>query len=394
MSAVIEARCPRVAMVAGEASGDLLGSHLIGALRERIGDVDFFGIGGPKMMTHGFNALYPMERLAVRGYVEVLRHFWGIARIRRDLRRQLLARPPDLFIGIDAPEFNLGLERALKARGVPTVHYVSPQIWAWRGRRIRSIDKAVSHLLVLFPFEQKIYQDAGIKCTFVGHPLADILPDEPDRASAREHLKLPRHATVIALLPGSRQSELKYLGDLFAQTAALITSKRPDIRFLAPMVTSETHDLFSAALQRLLPDQTPSVRILHGHAHLAMTAADVVLVASGTATLEAALLKRPMVITYRVSEISFWIFRLQMYLPYVGLPNVLAGRHLVPELLQHDATPANLARALLNILDEPLVGATLQQHFTVLHRTLRQNNAEKAALAVLPYLEHRGFGAV
>ena len=373
----------RIAMVAGEASGDLLASQLMEALRRRLPDAVFFGIGGPRMLGLGFDAWHPLEKLAVRGYVEVLRHYREIVGIRRDLRRRLLADPPDVFIGVDAPDFNLGLEKALKRRGIATIHYVSPSIWAWRGGRIHKIGAAVSRVLALFPFEPALYEKHGIPVSYVGHPLADLLPVEDGRKEARELLGLSLQDEVFALLPGSRQSELQYMADTFVETARLIHRQVPAAVFLVPLATRETRELFAGALQRCQAQQLP-IRLLFGHAHQAMMAADLVLVASGTATLEAALLKRPMVIVYKMAPLSWTLMQwIGGYLPYCGLPNVLAGRFVVPEFIQDDATPENIAQALLNLYADRSVRAALQAGFRALHLQLRQNAAEKAAVAVI-----------
>ncbi|WP_305075143.1 lipid-A-disaccharide synthase [Propionivibrio sp.] len=378
-------RAVRIAMVAGEASGDQLASHLIRALRARLPNAEFFGIGGPKMEGQGFRAWYPLEKLSVMGYVEVLRRYREISGIRKDLKRRLLADPPDVFIGIDAPDFNLWLEKALKQRGVPAIHYVSPSIWAWRGKRIHKIGASVSRILALFPFEPALYEKEGIPVTYVGHPLADMLPVDDVRSAARELLGLSPQLPVFALLPGSRQSELEYMADTFIETAKLIHEKQPGALFLVPMATRETRLLFEAALYRCNARELP-VRMLFGHAHEAMAAADVVLVASGTATLEAALLKRPMVIAYKMASLSHRLMRRMGYLPYVGLPNILAGRFVVPEFIQDDATPENLAQALLNFLGDKATCARIGEVFRDIHLQLRQNTAEKAASAVLDCL--------
>jgi lipid-A-disaccharide synthase len=378
-------RAARIAMAAGEASGDLLAGHLIGALRGRLPNARFFGIGGPKMIGQGFDAWYPLESLAVRGYVEVLRHYRKISGIRRDFRHRLRADPPDVFIGVDAPDFNLALERVLKRQGVPTIHYVGPSIWAWRGRRIHSIGKSVSRILVLFPFEPGLYEKENIPVTYVGHPLADLLPLEDVRGPMRELLDIPPRQPVFALLPGSRQSELEYLADTFIATARLIHQSLPEALFLAPMATRETRLLFETALYRREAGDLP-IRLLFGHAHEAMAASDAVLAASGTATLEAALLKRPMVIAYKMAPWSYRLMRHMGYLPYVGLPNILAGRFVVPEFIQDQATPENLARALLSFLSDPESCARIGDTFREIHLRLRQNAAEKAAEAVLASL--------
>jgi lipid-A-disaccharide synthase len=379
------ARTVRIAMVAGEASGDLLGSHLIGALRARLPDASFYGIGGPKMIGQGFDAWFPQEPLAVRGYVEVLKRYREISGIRRRLKRRLLADAPDIFIGIDAPDFNLALERALKRRGVPTIHYVGPSIWAWRGKRIRAIGKSVSRLLVLFPFEPALYEKENIPVTYVGHPLADLLPIEDVGGKARELLGIPRQMPVLALLPGSRQSELEYMADTFIETAKQIYERTPDVLFLVPLTTRETRLSFESALYRLDARELP-VRLLFGHAHEAMAASDAVLVASGTATLEAALLKRPMVIVYKMAPLTYRLMHRMGYLPYVGLPNILAGRFVVPEFLQDDATPEKLAEALLGFLADKEGSARIGEAFREIHLQLKQDTAKKAAEAVLAVL--------
>ncbi len=375
-----------IAIVAGEASGDLLGSHLMAAIKQAAPNVRFVGIGGPKMQGVGMEVLFPMEKLAVNGYVEVLLHLRELLGIRRKLRNRFIAEPPDLFIGVDAPDFNFGLEMALKKHGIPTVHYVSPSIWAWRGERIHQIKRAVSHILTLFPFEEPLYQKAGVPVTYVGHPLADMLPEQPKRAEMREQMRiLPRTAKVFAFLPGSRQSEVRRLAKTYIETAKLILQKLPEAQFLVPLATRETRTIFEEVQWRMEAQQLP-ITLLFGHAHDAMIAADGVLVASGTATLEAALLKCPMVITYKMSSLTYWIAKRKQYLPYVGLPNILAGKFVVPEILQDDATPENLAQALLNLVNNKHAVADLERTFGAMHQTLRQDTAQKAAAAILPYL--------
>ena len=375
-----------IAIVAGEASGDLLGSLLMEAIQQAVPNVRFIGIGGPKMQAVGMEVLFPMEKLAVNGYIEVLRHYRELVGIRRSLRNRFIAEPPDMFIGIDAPDFNLDLEMALKQRGIPAVHYVSPSIWAWRGERIHKIKQAVSHILALFPFEAPLYQQADVPVTYVGHPLADMLPEQPKRDEMREQMRiLPRNAKVFALLPGSRQGEVRRLAKTYVETAKLILQKLPEAQFLVPLASRETRTIFENEIWRQEAQQLP-ITLLFGHAHDAMIAADGVLVASGTATLEAALLKRPMVITYKLSPLTYWIAKRKQYLPYVGLPNILAGKFVVPEILQDDATPENLAQALLNLVNNKHAVAALEETFTKMHQTLRQDTAQKAAAAILPYL--------
>jgi lipid-A-disaccharide synthase len=349
--------------------------------------VRFIGIGGHKMQAAGMQILYPMEKLSVMGYVEVLRHYREIAGIRRELRKQLLANPPDLFIGIDAPDFNFDLELALKQHGIPTVHYVSPSIWAWRGERIHKIKRAVSHMLALFPFEVPLYEKAGVPASYVGHPLADILPEKPNRVLMREQMRIqPPHVKVFAMLPGSRKSEVRQLARTYIQTAKLILQTIPDAQFLVPLASRETRNIFEEAIWQEDAHDLP-ITLLFGHAHDAMIVADGVLVASGTATLEAALLKRPMVITYKLSALSYWLAKGKQYLPYVGLPNILSGKFVVPELLQSDATPENLAQALLNLVGNKQAVSELEQRFGNMHLMLKQGAARRAAEAVLPFLQ-------
>jgi lipid-A-disaccharide synthase len=374
-----------IGIVAGEASGDLLGSHLMAALKEVRPELQFIGIGGPKMQSVGMEILFPMEKLAVRGYVEVLRHYFEIVGIRRKLRAYFRANPPDIFIGIDAPDFNLGLELALKQQGIPTIHYVSPSIWAWRGERIHKIKRAVTRILALFPHEPELYRQVGVPVDYVGHPLADMLPEQPKRAEMRETMRIPQHAKVFAFLPGSRQGEVKYLANTFIETAKLILQQLPDARFLVPLVSRETRGIFEQALYDCDAQELP-ITLLFGHAQDAMIAADGVLVASGTATLEAALVKRPMVITYRMPALSWWLMKRKSYQPYYGLPNILCERFVVPELFQEDATAENLTQALLNLINNLEAVMQIEVIFITLHRTLRQNTAQKAAAAILPYL--------
>lgn len=374
-----------IGVVAGEPSGDLLGSRLITALRERMPRARFTGIGGPRMQAAGMEVLYPLEKLAVRGYVEVLRHYLEIVGMRRRMAAHFLRERPALFIGVDAPDFNLDLEAQLKSAGIPTVHYVSPQIWAWRAGRIHKIKRAVDRMLVVFPFETALYEQAGVPVTYVGHPLADMLSGFPGRAAMREQLRLPAAAKIITLLPGSRVSEVEHMAGLFVETAAHIAASVPDALFLVPLVSRATKELFEAALYRRVTGEL-NLTVLFGHAHEAMAAADVVLAASGTATLEAALIGRPMVITYRMPRASWWIMYNRRYQPYAGLPNILAGEFVVPEFLQDEATPENLSQAVVNLLFDATVRGRLEARFAAMAQELRQDNAERTAAALLPLI--------
>jgi lipid-A-disaccharide synthase len=376
---------PLVGIVAGEPSGDLLGAELVSALHRREPRLRFAGIAGPKMAAAGVEVLYPMDKLAVRGYVEVIRYYREIIGIRASLRRRFLAERPAAFIGVDAPDFNLDLEASMKAAGIPAIHYVSPSIWAWRGGRIRKIKRSVSRMLTVFPFEAPLYERAGIPVTYVGHPLADMLARMPDRSEVRAELRLPATAPVVALLPGSRVSELEQLADLFVAAAERIAAAVPGVRLLVPLVNRQTRELFEAALYRRESGEL-DIKLLFGHAHEAMAAADVVLVASGTATLEAALLQRPMVIAYRMPRLSWWIMNSRRYQPWVGLPNILAGEFVVPELLQDAATPDALAAAVIDLLRDRERCAAIQQRFAAMAAELRQGAAERAAEAVLAEL--------
>lgn len=376
----------RIAMVAGEASGDLLASHLIRALRARYPDAEFFGIGGPLMQREGFEALVSCERLAVHGYVDALRRYRELSGIRRGLLARILAERPDAFIGVDAPDFNLWLERRVREAGMPAIHFVGPSIWAWRGGRIRGIARSVSHMLCLFPFEPVLYERAGVPVSFVGHPLADVFPVEPDKAGMRERLVLRPDATVIAMLPGSRESEVRNLAPLYVETAKLLAERHPDAVFLVPLATRATREIFEQAVREADAGEL-RLRILFGHAVDAMTAADVVLVASGTASLEAALLKRPMAICYRIGKWQYRLMKRMAYLPWIGLPNILCNETVVPELIQDAATPQAMADALDGWLKDPEACARLAERFTELHLELRQDTASRAAEAIAPYLD-------
>jgi lipid-A-disaccharide synthase len=385
VSAVSKPR--RIAIVAGEPSGDALAAPLVRALKELRPQWDFYGIAGPQMLAAGVRALFPMEKLAVMGLAEVARHFFEILGIRRQLRGMLLRDPPDLYIGVDAPDFNLGLEAALHARGIRTMQYVGPTVWAWRAGRIAKVKRAAGHVMVLFPFEPPIYERNGIPVTYVGHPLADVIPMVPDRVAARRALGLPHDVPVVALLPGSRANELKYLGAVFAGTAALLRRRLPGVRLVVPLVTDLTREMFLAAAAVHGGPDALDMTLLEGQAQRAMAAADGVIATSGTATLEAALHKRPLVITYRMSAFTWWLVRDRGYLPHVGMPNILAGRTVAPEFIQDAATPENLVEGLLAQLRDPQRLAEIEREFTGIHERLRCDNAATAARAVLKVAE-------
>ncbi len=375
----------RIAIVAGEASGDLLGAELIRAIRACRSDIEFYGVGGPKMQAAGCDIVESSSALAVRGLTEVLRHLPRLFRLRGQLVRRFAADRPALFIGIDAPDFNLGLEKKLKRRGLRTIHYVSPSVWAWREDRIKTIGAAADHVLALFPFEPALYAKAGIAATYVGHPLADAAPLASMREERRAQRQFARDQPVVALLPGSRVSELEMHAELFIGVARKFHSAHPAAHFLVPLVNRETRMLFENTLYRVGAEKLP-LTLLYGHADDAFTAADVALVASGTATLEAALYRCPHVITYRVGGFTARWVRRRLRVPWVGLPNVLAGRFIVPELLQEDASVENLAQALLNLYADGLVRDELEELFARLHTALRQGSADRAAAVVLAEL--------
>jgi len=371
-----------IGLVAGEASGDLLGAHFVNALKHTHPNLRAAGIAGPRLIATGVEAIFPSEKLAVNGYVEVLRHLPELLWMRSRITRYFLAERPRVFVGIDAPDFNFALEAKLKQAGIPTVHFVSPSLWAWRPERIHRIKQAVSHMLVVFPFEEKIYQDAGIPVTYVGHPLADVIPLQPDVAAARTTLALTA-GSVIALLPGSRLSEVRRHARLMLDAAALILQRHPDAQFVLPAASEAAVQLIRhAAHGRTLP-----LHILNGQSHAALAACDVALVASGTATLEAALFKKPMVITYRVPALTAYLMRKKALLPWIGLPNILAREFVVPERVQEAATPQNLAADALAWLDDAPRRQALAETFHAMHVSLRQNASARIAAALEPYLE-------
>ncbi|SDK72989.1 lipid-A-disaccharide synthase [Pseudomonas delhiensis] len=372
----------RVALVAGEASGDILGAGLMQALRERHPEVEFIGVGGARMQAQGLVSEFPMERLAVMGLVEVLGRLRELLKRRKDLIRTLILARPDVFIGIDAPDFNLGLELQLRRAGIRTVHYVSPSVWAWRQKRVLKIKQACDLMLALFPFEAKFYEEHGVPVRFVGHPLANTIPLEADRAAARAQLGLPADAQVVALLPGSRGGEVGKLGALFLDTAERLLQQRPGLRFVLPCASPERR----AQLEQMLQGRQLPLQLLDGQSHEALAACDAVLIASGTATLEALLYKRPMVVAYKVAPLTYRILKRLVKSPYVSLPNLLAGRLLAPELIQDAATPEALAQHLLPLLDD---GSAQTESFDAIHRALRQDASAQAAEAVLALMEKR-----
>lgn len=374
-------------MVAGETSGDLLAAQLLTSLTSQLpATSSYFGIGGPQMAAAGFDVRWPAEKLAVRGYVEALRNIPEILRIRQALKRSLLAAPPTAFIGIDAPDFNLGLEEVLRRAQIPTVHFVSPSIWAWRAQRIKKIKRAVDLMLCVFPFETEIYASAGVAARYVGHPLADHIPLVPNPMAARQQLGLAQEGSLVAVLPGSRHAEIKWIAPSFFAAMALMQQREPALRFVLPVATPAAR----LQLQPLLQAYPQlALTLTDGASHLALEAADAVLVASGTATLETAMYKKPMVISYQVPWLTAQIMRRQGYLPYVGLPNILAGRFVVPELLQNAATPEALADAILNQLNDAANQRSLTELFTEMHLTLKQNAAESAAQAIAELITSR-----
>lgn len=369
-------------MVAGETSGDLLAGRLLSGLRPQLPDAVMHGIGGPHMAQHGFISDFPMEKLSVRGLFEVLAHYREIKGIQIALRDQLLLERPSVFIGVDAPDFNLGLEAQLKNAGIPTMHFIGPSIWAWRGGRIKKIARAVSHMLVIFPFEEEIYRKAGIPATYVGHPLAQVIPMVPDQASARVALGLSATAPVVAILPGSRMSELKYNAVAFVAAAKLLLQRDASLEFVAPMAGDAQHRYFIELIAQAGLQDVP-VKVIDGQSHHALAAADAVLVASGTASLEVALFKKPMVIAYKMMRASWHVLRHMGYQPWIGLPNILAQEFLVPELLQDAATPEALADALWKQLQDGAHREYLQRRFTEMHHTLLRDTAAESARAVL-----------
>jgi len=373
-----------IAMVVGETSGDLLGAGLMQAIRKQIPDCRFIGIGGDKMHALGFESFYPMDRLSVMGIADVLPRLRELLRMRKELAERLCADPPNLFIGIDAPDFNLGLEAKLKQAGLVTAHYVSPSVWAWRQGRIKKIKKAVDLMLTLFPFEAKFYQQHDSEVAFVGHPLADQIPLHVEQQESRQKLDLPMEKPLLAVLPGSRKGELKHLAPTFIKTMQALKRKIPELEFVVPAANSQRHEQFSQQLQEVAPEL--KVTIIDGQAHTVMAASDVVLLTSGTATLEAMLLKRPMVVAYKWGWLSHLLISPWVKTPYISLPNLLADERLVEEFVQKDMVEANLTSALLRCFGSEEV-VRLQRRFDEIHRQLKCNASEQAATALLKLID-------
>jgi len=384
-NSVASTRKVTFAIVAGEASGDILGAGLIRSLRLRYPNARFVGIGGDEMIAEGFHSLVPMERLSVMGLVEVLGRIRELFDIRARLMNYLLATPPDVVIGIDSPDFTLGIERRCRDAGIPTAHYVSPSVWAWRQKRIFTIAKSVNLMLTLFPFEARFYEEHGVPVAFVGHPLADRIPMMPDTAGARQSLGLLEDAPVLAILPGSRGGEVERLGTLFLEAARWIQGRRPDLQLVIPCVNRDREKQVRALVDAL--DVKLAVTIVRGRSREVMASSDVVLLASGTATLEAMLLKKPMVVGYRLSRVSYALVSRLVKVPYVALPNLLAKEQLVPELLQDDASPESLGEAVLERLENESERARLTAAFSQLHEQLRQGADEQSAAAISALIE-------
>ncbi|MDM8564560.1 lipid-A-disaccharide synthase [Candidatus Halobeggiatoa sp. HSG11] len=374
----------RIGIIAGEMSGDILGAGLIHQLRLHYPHAKIEGIGGPQMIAAGFDSLYPLETLSVMGLIEVIKHYSSLKKCRDNLKNHFINNPPEVFIGIDAPDFNLGLEQKLKQAGIPTVHYVSPSVWAWREYRLPKIAQACDLMLTLFPFEENYYKKHDIPVKFVGHSLADEIPLQIDQNMARIKLGLPTTGIKIALLPGSRYNEVSKLVKPFLSTARWLWKQRPDLHFIVPLANTNIRKLF---LQHIDIASNLPLTLLDGQAHDAMAAADVVLMASGTASLEAMLLKRPMVVSYRLARITYWLAKLLVRVNYFSLPNLLAQEKLIPEFLQDQVTPENLGIAVLHWLDNPDQVKILQQKFLELHQILRCNASQQAATAILSIIE-------
>jgi lipid-A-disaccharide synthase len=371
----------RIAIVAGEASGDNLAAGLITAIRERVPDAQFEGVAGPRMKEAGCAELFPMKELAVMGLVEVIRHLPRLLSIRRQLLRHFLANPPDVFVGVDAPDFNIGLEHSLRQAGIHTLHYVSPSVWAWRKKRVRKIARSVDCMLTLFPFEERFYAEQNVPARCVGHPMADLIADDVDRAQARRHIELEHNGPVVALLPGSRVGEIRRMAGDFLEAAAWCYQRRDDIHFVVPLASYECRLAFDEVLSTI--DTKLPLSLLNGKGLEAMASANAVMLASGTASLECMLLKRPMVVAYRLSPATYRIARLMVKTKYFSLPNLLADRPLVKELIQDEVTPAAIGREILAMLEDPQRTENLAEIFGAIHRGLRRDANRAAAGAVL-----------
>ena len=376
----------RIGIVAGEASGDLLAASLVRAIKQRYPQSHFEGIAGPAMIEAGCEALYPSERLAVMGFVEVLGRYRELSAMRKALAQHFIDNPPDLFVGVDAPDFNLGLELKLKQHGIKTAHYVSPSVWAWRQYRVKKISRSVDLMLALFPFEAHFYRDHDVPVEFVGHPLADMIPLRVDKSAKRTMLGLPQDRTVFALLPGSRMSEVKAIGETLVEAARLIQQRHGDSCFVVPLASPATRQAFEE-ICRQRDTNSLDIRIIEGQARDVMAAADVVMVASGTATLEAMLLKRPMVVAYRMAPLTYWLASKLVKTPYVSLPNLLVGKKVVEELIQDDAKPERLADEVLKFVERDEAYQSIVTLFDEIHRQLRRDASQRAADAVLRLID-------
>jgi len=383
----VSSRKVTIAIIAGEASGDILGAGLIRSLRKRYPKARFVGIGGDEMIAEGFHSLVPLERLSVMGLVEVLGRIRELFSIRARLLEYFFTTPPDVVIGIDSPDFTLAIERRCREAGIPSVHYVSPSVWAWRQKRIFKIAKSVDLMLTLFPFEARFYEEHNVPVAFVGHPLADRIPMQPDTGAARKALGLNLDQPVLAVLPGSRGGEVERLGTLFLEASRWLQERRPDIQLVIPCVNRDREKQVEGLVEAL--EVKLPVTLVRGRSREVMAASDVVLLASGTATLEAMLLKRPMVVGYRLSNLSYKLLSRLVKVPWVALPNLLAQKGLVPELLQDDATPEALGAAVLERMENTEEREQLQQAFTELHESLRQNADERAATAISELMGRR-----
>jgi lipid-A-disaccharide synthase len=378
-------------MVAGEASGDILGAGLIAALREIYPNAEFSGIGGEQMVSQGMVSFYPLDRLSVMGLIDPLKRLPELLRMRSNLVRHFQIEPPDIFIGIDSPDFNLGIELKLRRIGILTAHYVSPSVWAWRQGRVVKIARALNLMLTLFPFEAAFYREHRVPVAFVGHPLADQLPLQPDKGAAREQLGCAGPGHIIAVLPGSRGGEIGLLGPVFLRAAVALLRRHPDCSVLIPAANDERHEQLQGMLAELgpAPEILARIRLLRGQSQLAMTAADVVLMTSGTTTLEAMLLKKPMVVAYKLSPASYWLLSRLVKTDFIALPNLLAGEALVPELLQEQVTPESLSDAASLWLEQPEQVQQVQQRFHAIHRDLRRDASHAAAQAISELVEQR-----